>query len=278
MMRIVATVIACSIYSAAAGAWTTLDDWATVIATQMAGRQSLPVPSGYGSALSLDEAYRVQRMVADELARVNPIVGFRASLTRPRAQVAFGVRQPVSGVIFSDQVLHGEVRLNLKLFNALTVVPAMGFVLQGAPVATLTDPRQVAPLIAQVVPVVDFADLRYDSAARLGGADFVATNNGAARVLVGEPLDPDIAAAVDSIVTEMAIDDVVIDRGRAVNVMGGQILALQWLINQLLSRGYSIPAGSLLVTGGLSDPVPARPGIHVVRFGDGVALRFEIAP
>jgi len=69
---------------------------------------------------------------------------------------------------------------------------------------------------------------------------------------------------------------VVVDRAKATNVMGGQYAAVRWLLNDLLVRGWTAQAGQLLVTGPLSEPVPAQVGSWLVDYRDQGKLEFTI--
>ena len=265
-----------SIFCASAAAWSTLDDWALVVATQIKSKAPLPVLSNYGAGLNLGDAYAVQRRVAEQLGDREKIAGFRVSLTRPRGQVEFNVREPVSGVIFASGLLRGATTLKLRDFKQLMAAPALGFVLKTAITVPLTDLHQVEALIGAVVPVIEFSDYRFDASGRMRGEDFVANNAAFARMLVGRPFEVIDPVTINGVVTEVIRTDAVIDRGRAINVMGNQYTALYWLINQLLKQGWSLPASTLLVTGALSDPLRGEPGHYSVRFGGASSLAFEI--
>ena len=265
-----------SIVGEGAVAWSTLDDWALVVATQIKSKAPLPVLSNYGAGLNLADAYAVQRGVAEQLGDREKIAGFRVSLTRPRGQVEFNVREPVSGVIFTSGLLRGPTTLKLHDFKQLMVAPGLGFVLKSAITTPLTDLSQVETQIGAVVPVIEFSDYRFDASGRMRGEDFVANNAAFARLLVGRPFESIDPTAINGVVTEMARGDAVVDRGRAINVMGNQYTALYWLINQLLKQGWQLPASTLLVTGALSDPLRGESGHYSVRFGAGSTLAFEI--
>lgn len=265
-----------SLLSAAASAWSTLDDWALVVATQIRERKPVPALSAYGAGLSLPDAYEVQRRVVRELGHDDEIAGFKASLTRPRGQVEFRVREPVTGVILKQGVLRGTPTLRRHEFARLTIAPGLGFVTRQAITAPLRDTAELTALIGAVVPVVDFSDFRFDRVGSLSVTDLVAGNTAFARLLVGKPLSAVDLASADTALVELSRDDAVIDRGRGVNIMGSQRKALVWLVNRLLAQGWTLPSGTLLVTGGLSDPVPAEPGTYVADFRDAARLRFTV--
>ena len=259
-----------------ANAWSTVDDWALVVATQIKSKAPLPALSSYGAGLTLVDAYAVQRQVAAQLGEHDKVAGFRASLTRPRAQVEFDVREPVSGVIFASGIVRGAALFKLREFKQLMLAPGLGFVLKTTVTAPLTDLGQVEKLISAVIPVVEFSDYRFDSKGRVRAEDFAANNAAFARLLTGRPFDHVDATTINGVITEMMRAEVVIDRGRAINVMGSQYTALYWLINHLLKQGWTLPAGHLLVTGALSDPIRGEAGHYAVSFGSSASLAFDI--
>jgi 2-keto-4-pentenoate hydratase len=97
-----------------------------------------------------------------------------------------------------------------------------------------------------------------------------------ARLLVGKPLAATDSTTVNGVLVELSLDAVVVDRGRAVSVMGSQQTALFWLINKTLAQGWKLEPGMLLVTGGFSDPVLARPGRYVAKYWDASDLHFTV--
>ncbi len=272
------TFIGLLLFGAQALAWSTLQDWATVVATQIKAKQPLPVLSAYGAGLNLLDAYAIQKLVAQNLSATDRISGFKAGLTRPRGQVEFNVREPVAGVIFDNGLLAGEVTLHLRDFKRLTIAPALGFVLKAPITQPLTDLAQLAPLVGAVTPVIDFSDFRFERESGVSGTDLIAGNVAFARLLVGKPLVTTDSATVNGVLVELFLDQAVVDRGRAVSVMGSQQTALFWLINKTLAQGWKLQSGMLLVTGGFSDPVLARPGRYVAKFWDANDLRFTVEP
>lgn len=258
--------------------WSTLHDWALVVATQAKAHQPLPVPSAYGAGLTLSEAYAVQKLAVQRLVSPREVAGFRAALTRPRGQVALGITTPITGVVPKGAILRGEPVLLLREYRALTVAPGLGFILRAPVTQRVRDPAAVQALIAAVVPVIDFANPRFEFPDSVTATDLVAGNAGTARLLVGKPFPDTAPATFNGTLVELARAGTIIDRGRGVNLMGSQQKALAWLINSLLEQGWNLPKGTLLVTGGLSDPVPARPGEYEAHFWDLGRLAFRVRP
>jgi len=259
-------------------AWSTLHDWATVVSTQIKDRQPLPVLSAYGVALDMADAYEVQKLVVQGLAQRHKVAGYKAGLTRPKGQVRFDVREPVTGVVFRENILRGAPVLLRREFKQLTIAPGLGYVLRTKLTAPLSDPDQTMAIIAAVLPVIDFSNFDFEHPETVMGTDLVAGNTASARLLVGKPFRDSGPATFDGLLVELSREGTVVDRGRGVNVMGGQRQALFWLINRLLAQGWELPAGTLLVTGGLSDPVQAELGEYSAHFWDHGTLEFRIRP
>ena len=262
--------------SGAVPAWSTLDDWAAVVAIQIKSRQPLPIFSNYVAGLNLNDAYEIQKRVVQRLAGQDSLAGFIATLTRPMGQVEFNAREPVTGGILKAGLLQGDPALRLRDFSHLTIAPGIGFILKKRITRPLTERTQLGAFIGAVVPVVNFADVHFERATGISATDLVAGNVAFAHVLVGPPLPTLDPTSINALLVELFCDNKVVDRGRAVNVMGDQRIALMWLVNKLLQQGWDLPAGTLLVTGGFSDPVIARHGEYRAKFWDTTDLRFSV--
>ncbi|MBI2802730.1 MAG: hypothetical protein HYX63_21035 [Gammaproteobacteria bacterium] len=257
-------------------AWSTVDDWAAIVVTQLRSRQPLPALSTYGAGLDVASAYAVQHQVLDELTTNDKIAGFRVSLTRPLGQVRFKVHEPVTSAVLHSGLLRGTATFKLRDFKRLQIAPALGYVLKVAVAKRLNDLKELDALIGSVVPAVDFSNFDFERETDWRGEDLIAANGAFVALLVGKPLAAIDANAVNSVLTELTRDGQVIDRGRAVNVMGSQYTALYWLINRLLDQGWALQPGTVLVTGPLSDPVPAKPGKHIARYWDASDVTFTV--
>jgi 2-oxo-3-hexenedioate decarboxylase len=53
-------------------------------------------------------------------------------------------------------------------------------------------------------------------------------------------------------------------------VMGHPAAPVAWLVNRLAARGETLPAGSLVLSGGLTAPVPLVAGTSVTAEFDGL--------
>lgn len=69
----------------------------------------------------------------------------------------------------------------------------------------------------------------------------------------------------------------IVSVGTGAAVLGNPAASVAMLANVLTERGEAIPAGSIVPTGGLTEPIPVTPGDHVrlrVQHLGPVSLRF----
>jgi 2-keto-4-pentenoate hydratase len=263
-------------WSAAASAWSVLDSWADVVLTQIRAHQPLPILTSLDPALTLEDAFSIQRTVVRELTLQVPPVGFRADLTTPLGRAKLHSDRAITLAILKDQWLNNGATILRPASSKLRVAPALAFTLRQPVQRQLLRVSDAWAYIRDVRPAVLLLDDTAVGPGKLQLPDLVAANGGLARVVVGAPFARADSQSVDAIFLEMLRAGVVVDRAKATNVMGGQYAALRWLLNDLLVRGWTTQAGQLLVTGPLSEPVPAQVGSWLVDYRDQGKLEFTI--
>lgn len=257
-------------------AWNTLDNWADVVLLQTRAKRPMPTITTLEPSLKIDDAYYIQRLVVKELEIAAPLVGFRSDLTTPLSRARMRGSQPVSAAVLKDQWLKpgGWIRRAAK--SRLQVAPALGFTLKKAITELVRTPDDLPAAVGDVRPVVVLVDYHFDDAGPPLVQDLVAANGAPARLVVGQPLASTTPAFVNETFVEVRRDGDIVVRGKATNVMGGQYEALRWLVNDLLARGWTLKAGQLLVTGPLSEPIPAAVGEWRADFWERGALEFSV--
>ncbi|MSQ68820.1 MAG: hypothetical protein EXR83_11630 [Gammaproteobacteria bacterium] len=259
-----------------AGAWSVLDNWADVVLTQIRAHQAPPILTRVAPDLTIEDAFSIQRTVVRELTLTAPPVGFRADLTTPLTRARLHSDRAITLAILKDQRLDNGAKVLRPAASKLRVAAALGFTLRQPVHHQLSRASDAWAYIRDVRPVALLLDDSADGGGTLTVQDLVAANGGLARVIVGAPFARADSKSVDAIVVELLRAGDVVDRARATNVLGGQYVALRWLLNDLLVRGWTSQAGQLLVTGPLSEPVPAQTGAWLVDYRDHGKLEFTI--
>ena len=224
-----------------------------------------------------DDAYAIQ----DELrrrkeARGQRTAGLKAGLTSFAKMKQMGVDTPVFGFVSDymarpdggeirmDELIHPKVEAEICI---VTKAPLRG---PGCHMAA------VLAAIDFVVPAVEVIDSRYRDF-KFDLKSVVADNTSASRFVVGSRL-----RAVDEL--DLRTLGVVLEKnGRIVAmaagaaVLGHPLTAVVMLANHLGARGQEIPAGTFIMTGGVTEAIAVAAGDHIaVRFQDlgQVSMRF----
>ena len=255
-------------YPAAVPAWSTLENWADVLLLQMRAKQPLPALSSYGAELPLADAYAVQRILVKELATQSPLVGFKAELTTPMSRVKMRAAAPVFTAVLKRDLLMRDSDLGPARPGEHSIAPAIGYVVKRRIEAPIANPAVLPGLIARAVPVVMVLDPGFENRSAVRAEDLVAANGAHTHLIVGKDFPDTTPAAADSVLVEVLHEGNVIDRAKGTNIMGSQVKALLWLVNEIVARGQVVVPGQVLVTGPLSEPMPISPGNYVVKYWD----------
>jgi len=215
-----------------------------------------------------DDAYAIQaEILRRKLARGQRLAGLKAGLTSHAKMRQMGVSTPVFGFMTDDYAVPdgGECRMNELIHPK--VEPEIAFV-TGRP---LKGPGchigAVLAAIDFVIPGIEVIDSRYRDF-RFDLKSVVADNTSAARFVVGG--QPSGVAGIDlrtvGVVMEKNGEPVAFGAGAA--VLGHPAAAIAMLANHLGARGEEIPAGTLILSGGITEAV-------AVKAGDAVTLRVQ---
>lgn len=209
--------------------------------------------------LTLQEAYEIQGINFERrLAHGDHPLGFKLGLTSRAKQVAMGVASPLWGRLTTGLLHEEDEPLELEQMIHPRVEPEIAFVLGRAlDGATATVPGTLAATEG-VFPVLEILDSRFEGF-RFKLPDVVADNASAAglicsgRVLPPHQLDLQLEGMV------LRRNGEVVETAAGAAVSGHPAAAVAWLARQV----GELPAGSMVLSGGLCAPVTLAPGTHV---------------
>ncbi len=224
-----------------------------------AERRSIPQLSAKPDGLDLATAYEVQRHNFERrLAGGDSFMGYKLGLTSRAKQVAMGVASPLWGRLSAGLLHPEEEPLDLGALIHPRVESEIAFLLGrdvDGPTATTAS---VLAATEGVFPALEILDSRYDDF-RFTLADVVADNASAAGVVCGGRLLA--PAAVDVQLEGMVLrsDGEVVDTAAGAAVSGHPAAAVAWLARE----AGGLPAGAIVLSGGLTAPVSLTPGTVV---------------
>lgn len=224
-----------------------------------------------------EDAYAIQDTIrARKLARGDRLVGLKAGLTSHAKMQQMGVESPVFGFLSeSFAVADGGVITHAELIHP-KVEPEIAFVLKHE----LRGPGcHIGAVLAAtdfVIPAIEVIDSRYRDF-KFDLKSVVADNTSSARFVVGSSAVPVEGLDLRTAGVVMEINGEVRAIGAGAAVLGHPAASVAMLANFLAERGEAIPAGTLILTGGVTEAVAVKPGDHVQLRVQGIgscAVRF----
>ena len=210
--------------------------------------------------LTAEAAYELQDRVIELLG--NRPVAAKLGLTSKAKQKQMEVDQPLYGwLLEGSQIEQGEPLRCDELIQP-RVEPEIAFLIGSELAGPGVSAEHVLASTVAVLPALDVLDSRFT------GYQFtlpavIADNASAARFTVGAPVPPDgIDLRLTGCVFEKNGELVATAAGAA--VMEHPAAAVAWLVQSLASRGRSLRAGSLVLSGALTAAIAISPG-DVVR-------------
>lgn len=224
-----------------------------------------------------EDAYAIQdRLLQRQLARGARLVGLKCGLTSRAKMQQMGVTEPVFGFLVDAFALSDGAAVPVAELIHPKVEPEIAFVLKHE----LRGPGcHVGAVLAAtdfVLPGIEVIDSRYRDF-KFDMKSVIADNTSAARFVVGGRARQvhEVDLRTCGVVLEKNGQPVALGAGAA--VLGHPAAAVAALANHLGRRGHTIPAGTLILSGGVTEAVAVAPGDCVTLRAQGmgqVGLRF----
>jgi 2-oxo-3-hexenedioate decarboxylase len=215
-----------------------------------------------------DDAYAIQDEIRRrKIARGSRIVGLKAGLTSYAKMKQMGVETPCFGFLADYFAVPEGGACKISELIHPKVEPEIAFVTKRALKGPGCHIGTVLAATDFVMPGIEVIDSRYRDF-KFDLKSVIADNTSAVRFVVGG--NPVAVSDVDlrtvGIVLEKNGEPVAFGAGAA--VLGHPAAAIAALANHLGQRGQEIPAGSLILSGGITEAVS-------VQAGDSVSLRIQ---
>ena len=215
-----------------------------------------------------DDAYAIQNVIkARKLARGLKLGGLKAGLTSHAKMKQMGVSMPVFGFMTADYLVADGGDCKMSELIHPKVEPEIAFMTNKPLRGPGCHIGAVLAATEYVIPGIEVIDSRYRDF-KFDLKSVVADNTSAARYVIGgQKLDVRNADLRNTgIVLEKNGQPVVFGAGAA--VLGHPAAAVAMLANHLGTMGEEIPAGTLILSGGITEAV-------AVAAGDTMTLRVQ---
>ena len=224
-----------------------------------------------------EDAYAVQdRLLQRKRARGARVIGLKCGLTSHAKMRQMGVEEPVFGFLVDEFAVPDGSAIRCSELIHPKVEPEIAFVLKHGLEGPGCHIGAVLAATDFVLPGIEVIDSRYRDF-KFDLKSVIADNTSAARFVVGGRARPPSEVDWRTFGVVLERNGLPVAYGAGAAVLGHPAAAVAALANHLGRRGQRIPAGSLILSGGVTEAVTVAPGDHVcLRIQDmgHVSLRF----
>ena len=224
--------------------------------------------AGFGEALGLDDAYRIQRALVDRrLARGERRIGAKMGFTSRAKMIQMNVADLIWGKLTDAMLVDDGGEIALRGYIHPRVEPELALLI-GRRLSGRVSMLEAQAALAAVAPAMEIIDSRYQQF-RFSLADVVADNTSGAGLVIGAWR----AAATDiaNIGMVMSIGGQAVQVGSSAAILGHPLRALVAAARLAGAAGESLKPGDILLAGAATAAEPLVPGVHVmVEAGGGL--------
>jgi 2-keto-4-pentenoate hydratase len=225
------------------------------------------------------QAYEVQAQLMARTAK--PLFGWKIAATSLAGQKHINVSGPQAGRILAERVVGDGATITLGANRMRVAEAEFAFRLAHdlPPRAGGYSQTEVVAAIGTLHPSIEVPDSRYTDFTKVGEAQLIADNACAHLFMLGPATlqdwrSLDLAAhPVTGTIPKRSVRH----EGKGENVLGGPLVAMTWIANELSAIGVGLKAGEIVTTGTCVTPLPLEPGDEAIAgFGPlgRVSLKF----
>lgn len=214
-------------------------------------------------ALSMQESYQVQHVRV--AASGECPIGYKLGFTSDAMRRQMGISSPNYGVL-TQEMEAKDGRIDLSDLIHPRIEPEIALIAEERIFGESVTAKEVRNSISQTCAAIEVVDSRFvDYRFRL--EDNTSDNSSAARFVLGEPFAVQDVPELSSIPVSVHQDEEEIATGVGSHAMGDPFEALAWLVRALGAEQKELVAGSILLTGGLTQAYPVKcPSVFTADF------------
>ena len=245
---------------------------ADALRTAEATREAIVPPTVSNPGLTIEDAYRIQRLNIDLRVEAGErVVGHKVGLTSLAMQRQLGVDQPDFGVITDTMVVAngGELAVDALVSPRVEAEFAFRIGRDLPPSPSLDELRDAVAGVAVALEIIDSRVADW----KIGLLDTVADNASSARIVYGEfaPAFGSRLAALPNMTITLTQGDNEVASGPGSAVLGDPLVSLHWLATAIGAYGERFSAGQVVLAGAVAAAVPLVAGSTWTASADGLS-------
>lgn len=195
-------------------------------------------------------------------------VGYKAGLTNPVAQKAFGVNHPIRGTLLQKMMLKSgssiEAKFGIRPINEGDLLVRVG----DEAINQAKTPEDALKCLDAVIPFIELPDLVYDPSVKMSAPAIAAINVGARYGVMGEsiPLSatPEWLDRLRNFTLQLYDEKgILLTEGKGAALLGDPFAVVLWIKDSLSKEGKKLKKGDVLSLGTIGKMMPVKPGTTV---------------
>ena len=241
--------------------------WAADFAAQLEEQYLKKVPvTEVDPNMTMEQAVKTQeQFVARLVKELGEPIGYKAGLTNPIVQKAFGVNQPVRGTLLKKMILESGSVLPAK-FAAISM--SEGDLIVRVKDDTINQAKtaeETLQYLDAVIPFIELPDIVVDKSVKPTAALLVAINAGARYGVMGKPIPLEATPQWKERLKNFTVQifdekGVLVGEGKGNAMLGDPLNVVLWIKDSLVAEGKKLKKGDLLSLGSLTKMMPVKPG------------------
>lgn len=217
---------------------------------------------------TLDEGYAIQREL-DDLA--GPSAGWKIAATSKAGQEHLGATGPMVGRLYEVERRESGCALSVGGMQMRSAEPEFAFVL-----ARDVEPGEalgiddVLTAVDRVVLAIEVPDSRFVDFTQVGLPSLVADAMCGGHFITGPSVANWRSLDLPAQPARLRCGEREVSAGQGANVMGDPRAALHWMAGEVLTRGWPLRAGEIILTGASAPPIPVHAGDRIEALFDGL--------
>lgn len=209
--------------------------------------------------VTVEDAYLIQReLVKLKLSRGSKIIGYKLAFTTRTKQRSMGISTVGFGYLFDYMKIDDGGELNLNDVIHPKAEAEIAFII-GEDLSGNVSPYEVIEATKFVAPAIEFVDSRFKNF-KFDLIDVISDNFSASRFAIGSdiksPNEVDLRLA--GVIFER--NGIVEKTGALGAVLGNPAIAVSQLVKFLSKRGEKVKAGSIILTGSITEAIEVKEG------------------
>jgi 2-keto-4-pentenoate hydratase len=178
-----------------------------------------------------------------------PVAGFKLGYTSAAMRQQMNVDRPNYGRLYANTRIPNAGKLDIDRLIHPLIEPEIGLLIGN-------DME-----VESVMPALEIVDTRYTDYA-FAAVDNIADNSSAARFVLGPPCSLRSLGDLRTLPAVLYANGSAMAEGTGSDALGDPLRALAWLINRLARDDVAMPAGTIVLTGGLTRAYPISGASH----------------